>query len=198
MTEGALDRSYATGAALFRAGSIPPGVFVVVTGRVRVTRARDGRQYVVHSEGPGGTLAELPFFEQGPVPATAVALEPTRCLILTRAALREIMRDDPGVAWLFLQRLSGRVRSLLEKLDQASTQSVRARLAGYLLARATAERAGDFSLGMTQAQLAEELGTVREVLVRSLAQLRKAGAISSAARGRYRVANLAALRELTY
>ncbi|MEX2177222.1 MAG: hypothetical protein WD801_00835 [Gemmatimonadaceae bacterium] len=46
-----------------------------------------------------------------------------------RATLREIMRDDPAVAWLFLRRLSARVRELVERLDRASTQGISARLA---------------------------------------------------------------------
>jgi CRP-like cAMP-binding protein len=159
-------------------------------------RSRDGRQYVVHTEGRGGTLAEVPFFEGGPLPATAIATEPTRCLILDRDALRNAMRDDPAVAWLFLQRLSARVRGLVERLDRASTQSVPSRVAAFLLSRAQSAGSAPFTLGMTQNTLAEELGTVREVVVRALARLRDAGVIASAGRGRYIVKNLRALQEI--
>ena len=193
---GAVERTYPVGAALFRAGTEPAGIYIVVSGRVRVVRSRDGRLYVVHTEGRGGTLAEVPFFEGGLLPATAVATEPTRCLILDRHVLREAMGDDPAVAWLFLQRLSARVRELVERLDRASSQSVPTRLAAFLLARAQSAESDHFTLGMTQAALAEELGTVREVLVRALAQLRAAGVIGSAGRGRYVVTNLRALEEM--
>ncbi len=196
LIDASVERAYVAGDTLFRAGTQPAGIYVVVSGHVRVIRARDGRQYVVHTEGPGGTLAELPFFEEGLVPATAVAIEPTRCLILNREALRAIMRDDPAVAWLFLRRLSGRVRELVERLDRASTQAIPARLAAYLLTRVESARTDQFTLGMTQRDLAEEVGTVREVVVRGLARLREIGVIASAGRGRYVVRDLAALREL--
>jgi CRP/FNR family transcriptional regulator len=196
LIDASVERAYVAGDTLFLAGTQPAGIYVVVSGRVRVIRARDGRQYVVHTEGPGGTLAELPFFEEGLVPATAVAIEPTRCLILNREALRAIMRDDPAVAWLFLRRLSGRVRDLVERLDRASTQAIPARLAAYLLTRVESARTDQFTLGMTQRDLAEEVGTVREVVVRGLARLREIGVIASAGRGRYVVRDLAALREL--
>jgi GTP-sensing pleiotropic transcriptional regulator CodY len=49
---------------------------------------------------------------------------------------------------------------------------------------------------MTQTALAEELGTVREVVVRALRALRQAGAIESAGDGKYHVANLAILNQL--
>jgi DNA-binding transcriptional regulator YhcF (GntR family) len=45
-------------------------------------------------------------------------------------------------------------------------------------------------------ELAEELGTVRELVVRALAQLRDAGLVASAGRGRYVVRDLAALTDL--
>ena len=194
MIDGAVERRYAAGATLFRAGTEAPGLYVILSGRVRVIRSREGRQHVVHTEGPGGTLAELPFFEEGVLPATAVATEPTRCLILNREALRAIMRDDSAVAWLLLRRLSARIRELVERLDRASTQGIPARLAAFLLTRS--DHAEPFTLGMTQAELAEELGTVREVIVRALAQLRDLGVVASAGRGRYVVRDLAALTKL--
>lgn len=196
LTSSGTLRAYPAGTTLFRAGTKAAGLYIVLAGLVRVTRSRDGRQYVVHTEGPGGTLAELPFFEEGVLPATAVAIEPTRCLILSRDTFRAILRDDPAVALLFLRRLSARVREVVERLDQASTQSVRARLAAFLIKRAEANDRQPFALGMTQAALAEELGTVREVVVRGLSQLREIGAIGTTGRGRFVVKDPVRLGEL--
>jgi CRP-like cAMP-binding protein len=197
LATSAADRSYEAGATLFRAGTRPIGIYVVVSGRVRVVRSRDGRQYVVHTEGPRGTLAEVPFFEEGMLPATAIAVDATRCLILNRERLRAMMGEDPAVAWLFLRRLSTRIRELVERLDRVSTQAIPARLAAFLLTRAGAVERQPFTLGMTQSELAEELGTVREVLVRGLARLRDAGVITCAGRGRYVVRDATALKQLS-
>ena len=196
LLRSASTHSYARNAALFRAGERAPGIYVVLTGRVRVLRSRDGRQYVVHTEERGGTLAELAFFEDGMLPATAIAVQPTRCLLLRRDALRSLMRDDPDLAWLFLRRLSSRVRELVSRLDSASTQAVPARLAAFMLSRMPSTARAPFTLGMTQLELAEELGTVREVVVRALGRLRRVGVIGSAGRGRYSVRDAAALRVL--
>jgi CRP/FNR family transcriptional regulator len=188
--------SFAAGAVLFRAGTEAAGIYVVLSGRIRVMRSRQGRQHVVHTEGPGGTLAEVPFFEGGLLPATAIATRASCCLVLDREGLRAIMRDDPAVAWIFLRRLSARVRHLVERLDRASSQTVPSRLAAFIVARAASARSDTFTLGLTQADLAEELGTVREVTVRALARLRDAGLIESVGRGRYAVKDRAALEEL--
>lgn len=195
-------RHYSAGATLFRAGEHATGIFIVIDGQVRVASSRDGRQSVVHTEGPGGTLAEVPVFDGGVLPATAVAVTDARCLHLHRDALMAIMRDDPDVALLFLRRLSARVRHVVDRLDRVSTQPVVGRLAALLAARL--EHAGDHSpnptgadtvsLGMTQAAAAEELGTVREVIVRGLATLRAEGIIDAAGRGRFAVRDVEALR----
>ncbi|HYW32283.1 MAG TPA: Crp/Fnr family transcriptional regulator [Gemmatimonas sp.] len=189
-------RDFAAGATLFRTGDPPPGLFIVLSGQVRVLRSRDGRQRVMHSEGPGGTLGEVPLFEGGTMPATAEAVTDVCCLVIAKDALLAIIRDDPSVALLFLQRLAGRVRGLVERLDSASTQSVVGRLASYVLAQAAISESASFTLGLTQEALAEELGTVREVVVRGLANLRRDGVIASVGKGRYTVRDAAALRRL--
>ena len=49
---------------------------------------------------------------------------------------------------------------------------------------------------MTQTELAEEIGTVREVVVRALRELRELGAIESVGDGKYQVTDLATLQQL--
>lgn len=183
---------YAAHTTLFRAGEPAAGVFIVLSGEVRVLRSRGGRQVVVHTEGPGGTLGEVPMFEGGAFPATAEAVVASCCLVLGRDALTTIMATDADVALLFLRRLASRVRGLVERLDRMSSQSVPSRLAAFLLQRGGATNVA-FTLGMSQAALAEELGTVREVVVRHLAQLRATGVIAVVARGRYSIVDRRAL-----
>ncbi len=65
-----------------------------------------------------------------------------------------------------------------------------------VLARHAAAGGGAFTLGVTQAEAAEGLGTVREVLVRALRALRDAGLVAPVARGRYCVRDAAGLRRL--
>ncbi|HXE58097.1 MAG TPA: Crp/Fnr family transcriptional regulator [Gemmatimonadales bacterium] len=183
----AVERRYAAGETLFTAGSAPRGFFVVLEGEVRVLRGGARRQHVVHVEGPGGTLGEVSLFDGGGYPATAVASAPVRCLVFPRAAIEAALAADPQVAWVFFRRLASRTRHLVDRLDRLAARSVTSRLAALLLARADEAGPGPFTLGRTQSQAAEELGTVREVLVRSLRDLRSAGAIRWTGRGRYEI-----------
>jgi CRP/FNR family transcriptional regulator len=190
--------AYETGETLFAAGSQAQGVYVVTSGRVRVIRQAAGRRHVLHEEGPGGTLGEVPLFEAGGYPATAIAAEPTTCLVVGRDAIASAMRADPELAWRFLSRLAARVRTLVERVDGLAGRSVPQRLAALLAARhrrAAAPHAS-ITLGGTQQEVAEELGTVREVVVRAVRTLCDEGAIEPLGGGRYRVCDVEKLREL--
>jgi hypothetical protein len=67
-------------------------------------------------------------------------------------------------------------------------------LAEFLIKRADARRRSKIAIGMTQEQLAEELGTVREVIIRELQALRAAGLVRSLGPGRLEIVDATALR----
>jgi CRP/FNR family transcriptional regulator len=202
-----VEKRFSTGDRLWSAGDASEGIALVLEGKVRIVRVTGDRQTVIHSGEAGSTLGEVPFFTGEAYPATAIASEPTRCLFLTRAAVTEALALDSRLAFFFLRRLSRRVQSLVDKIDQNTATSVQTRLAKFILARHELARTAvstrskghntvAFSLGVTQAALAEELGTVREVLVRALRALREAGAIESAGDGKYRVADVTILQRV--
>lgn len=189
-------RRFRRGQALWTAGAEATGLAVVLSGRVRVVRAPSGRQHGVHTEGPGGTLGEVPFFAGGRYPATALAAEPTTCLWLDHATLARAVTADPDLAMRWLGRLAQRIRGLVERLDERTARSVEQRVAAFLLDRHSQTPARPFKLASSQAEAAEELGTVREVLVRTLRRLRESGLVESPIRGWYRVRDLRGLQRL--
>jgi CRP/FNR family transcriptional regulator, dissimilatory nitrate respiration regulator len=194
LADRAVARRFATGETLFRAGDEASGLMVVLEGKVRVIRRAGERAQVVHVEGVGGTLGEVPVFGGGGYPATAVAAEPTVCAVLAREALAAALRSSPDAAFVLLERLARRVREVVERLDRSALRSVSARLAEYLTVRADARGRSLVALGMTQTELAEELGTVREVIVRELHALRTAGLVRSLGGGKMEILDLPALR----
>lgn len=207
LLERSVERKFATGETLWSAGDRSEGITLVLEGRIRIVRGSGGRQLVIHSGEPGATLGEVPFFTGGLYPATAIAAEPTRCLFLPEAAVRRAIAVDPALAFFFLKRLSHRIENLVERVDRLTASSVQTRLAHFILKRYQAVRTSQrsksksgkytvFSLGMTQTALGEELGTVREVVVRALRALRESGAIESVGDGKYRVVNASILETL--
>jgi CRP/FNR family transcriptional regulator len=194
---GAVERRFGADEVLFLAGTPARGLYVVTEGRVRVVRGAGGRPHVIHEEGVGGTLGEVPLFEGSTYPATAVAAEPTRCLLLTRESVRAAVRAEPDIALALLARLAARVRHLVDRVDSRTARPALQRLADLLIERHRAAGGRSFVLARTQQAAAEELGTVREVVVRGLRALRHDGVIRTAGGGRYVVTDENALRRLS-
>ena len=185
---------YPPNAVLFLTGSQSRGWFIIVEGKVRVVRGSGARQHVVHTEVAGGTLGEVPLFTQGTHPATGIAAEPTRCVVFDRASLEAAIAEAPSIAFLLAARLAFRAEALVDRLHERSATSVQTRVIEFLLGRRTSRSGSTISLGMTQQALAEDLGTVREVVARELRALVKRGWIESLGGGRYQLLDVRALR----
>jgi CRP/FNR family transcriptional regulator len=188
-----IEARFEPNAVMFLAGSEPRGWYVVLEGKVRVVRGSGSRQHVVHTEGKGGTLGEVPLFGGGTHPATGIAAEPTQCALFSRAALEAAIGEAPAIAFIIARRLASRVRQLVDRLDERSARSVQSRLIEFLLTRPP-NASASITLGMTQQALAEELGTVREVVSREIRVLARRGWIQSLGGGRYRLVSIEDLR----
>jgi CRP-like cAMP-binding protein len=191
----AVARKHSKGAVLWRAGKPSRGLYVLLDGRVRVLQTRSGRQHVVHTEGPGATLGEVPLLDGAGYPATCIAATAGECLVVQEDAMRAAVRADPDFAWRLLEGLGSRVRQLVARLQRNTFATVRSRLASSLLAEAT-DREGLIRREGTQESWAEDLDTVREVLARELAKMKQEGVIASDGGGTYRVLDEEALERI--
>lgn len=189
-------RRFPKGAVLYRAGYAADGLYVILAGRVHVSRESRDRVELLHTETAGGVLGAIPVFGGGPFPATATALKPTRCAHIPIDAVRRLLRDDHAFTSFALAGLAQRARVLLHRIDELTAMTIGTRVAAHLLACADASLGAPFTLGMSQEALARELGTAREVVVRALRSLIDAGAIARAGRSRFVVRSLTILRAL--
>jgi CRP-like cAMP-binding protein len=185
-------RKYRPGQYLWRAGDTSHGLHLVVTGRVRILRDEGRWQHVVHVEGAGASLGEVPLFAGGGYPASAVAAEATSCVVIDRSSLQAVMARHPNLAWSLLESLATRVRDLVERLSSRTGDPIQTRLASYILSQPRAP-SGALLLRETQQAIAEELGTVREIVGRQLAALVQARVLERRGRGRYAVVDEAGL-----
>lgn len=195
-------RRYRAGEVMWTEGAASHGITLVTEGRFRIVRtSANGRQTTLHWGLPGETLGEVAFFSGGAYPATAIAAAPSRCLYFDRAAISQAIAQEPALAWHFFERLAARVRLLVDRVDSLASHGVRSRVASYLLALArdatvNVDGSTVVRLGLTQQELAEELGTVREVIVRALRALREEGVVRSARGGRFEILDRANLERI--
>ncbi|TVP42294.1 MAG: Crp/Fnr family transcriptional regulator [Gemmatimonadales bacterium] len=181
---------------LFRMGDPCEGLWVVVRGRVRVYRAsRSGREQVLHDQGPGQPLAEVPLFDGGSCPAHARAEEDSELLFLPRADFELLYRSEPAIADAVIRDLGRRLRGAVRLIEKISLRDVPSRVGLTLLEFASAatgppgpdgaarvgaagvDRSRPFELSLTQTELAESLAATRESVARGLRTLREEGLI---------------------
>jgi CRP/FNR family transcriptional regulator len=187
---------------LFTTGEECRGLYIIEAGRVRIYRTNpEGREQVLHIEGPGRAVAELPLFDGGPYPASAVTLEETRLVFLPRADFEYLYRTHPDIAQAIIRALGRRLRHLVHLTETLAFRDVAARLA--LLLVGYAERSGrhtpdgiELTLDRTQEELALEIGAARESVSRAMKQLRRQGLIRPIDRDRLLVPDLSRLRAL--
>ncbi|MBK6494883.1 MAG: Crp/Fnr family transcriptional regulator [Gemmatimonadetes bacterium] len=178
-------RTVGDGFTLFRNGDRCSGLYLVLDGQVRIYRtATDGREQTLSLEGPGRPVAELPLFDGGPYPASAVTVTPSRLAFLPRAEFEHAFQTDPDVATAVVRALGARLRHLVQLVETLAFRDVAARLA-MLLADQADQRGtvvGDgvrLELLRTQEQLAAAIGTARESVSRAMKQLKTKGLIRS-------------------
>ena len=191
---------FAAGQPVFEEGAPCDGLWIVVAGQIKVFRtAAAGREQVLHIEGPGATLGEVPLFDRGGYVASAAALTTARLLWIPQGEIDALCRRHPAVALAIIATLARRVRAFAGLAGDLTLRPVRARLAGFLLDEA--RRAGrrtpegvEITLPGTREEIAARIGTVREPLSRALAALRRQGAVTVRGR-RLRVLDRKALED---
>jgi CRP/FNR family transcriptional regulator len=84
----------------------------VAEGRIKIFRTSPhGREQVLHVEGPGATLGEVPLFDRAGYVASATAQTAARLLWLPRRELDALCRLHPEVALAIIATLARRVRA---------------------------------------------------------------------------------------
>ena len=170
---------------LFETGDPARGLIVVVTGTLKLVRqSESGREQVLTIEEPGSSVAEVPLFDGGPYPATAIALEPSVVAMIPRADFFAILQKHPLIAVKVVENIGRRLRRLVFLVEELSLKEVGQRLAGFLLEAAeTHGRKGpggvvEVDLELSNQEIANRVGTVRELVSRCLGRLRSAGIIA--------------------
>lgn len=181
-------RRYAQGEVMFAEGDACQGLYVLVSGRVKIFKtSASGREQVLAVEEPGSSFAELPVFDGGPYPASAAAMSDTEVLFISRADVRALCLERPEVALKILQVVAARQRRVVAVIEELSFTTVRHRLVSWLLRQATAhgrpsERGTVITLPASHQELAAHVGTVRELVSRNLTRLQAQGFIAVEAR----------------
>ena len=176
---GAVVEAVPAGTTTYRAGG-EPRPYLIVEGLFRsYFSGPDGRQVTVRYAREGDVLGVVAA-TGGPSPLHVQALLDSQRLLLESDTLRELARRDADVAWAMLGELTNTVYSLWNEIAATAFASVPQRVARHLLEIAAREQeaeGGGLIAHVSQQELADLAGSVREVVARALRELRDEGIV---------------------
>jgi CRP/FNR family transcriptional regulator len=178
-------------APILHKGQSISGAYFVVRGRLRVfSLAPDGNEATLYFINPGETcvFALNSLFNDLRYPAWVQAETDTTVALIPGPVFRQLFAQEPSIQDVTVRALSTLVFRLMDELEEIHSYKLEQRLANLLLIHASA--AGE--LPMTQQQVAQHLGTTREVVARLMGEFVARGYVETG-RGLTRVKDAAGL-----
>jgi CRP/FNR family transcriptional regulator, cyclic AMP receptor protein len=169
-------------------GEPAPFLELVISGVVRVfVTAPDGRTMTIRYCRPGALIGAPSLFASPyAMPAPTQALVDAELLRMSPTVARRAAKRDLRVATALLSEVSERVLSFVSEISGSAFATVRQRVARHLLdlaserlpEPASEQRSGsELVVRVSQRELADAVGTAREVVVRVLRELRQEGIV---------------------
>ena len=187
VVEAGRDLEMRRGDLLFREGDDPDELFVVVSGRIAIAnKSIDGRESMVALMEEGDLFGEMGLFDGRGRSAEARALETSVVTAVPYGPVRNLYENDPALLWRVVAMLAGRLRTVDAALADSVFLDVTGRTAKRLLDLAGED--DEFSLPITQEELAGMVGASRERVNKAIASFIRLGWIEQIDRT-YRITN---------
>ncbi len=176
------------GERLYDEGDIDDQLYVVIEGKVKLTRtSSDGREVLVRVQGPGDMFGELAMFDPTYRTSNASAVTDARLAAIDHDDLRAVLLDRPAIALLLLRELAQRLRIITDANTNLIFTDVPGRVAKALLELAdkfgTQQHDGTLvTHDLTQEELAQLVGASRETVNKALADFAARGWIQLSAK----------------
>jgi CRP/FNR family transcriptional regulator len=181
-------KNLSAGQLLFSEGEPCHGLHIIAQGKIRIFKtSANGREQVLAVNVPGESVAELPVFDGGTYPASAVAIEDAEIAFISQRDFHTYCLEHPEVALKVLAVVGARLRRLVGIIEELSFTTIRQRLIAVLVKLAESEgrntaRGIEIQLPASHQELANQLGTVRELISRNLMRLQAEGLVDVDAR----------------
>ena len=179
LVEQAIPLDLEAGATFYPEEGDPP-MALVISGLLRVyLTSAEGRQITVRYAREGDVLGTA-VAVAGPVRTPVQAVTDSRVLLLSVAVAQRLAQTNASVAWAFAQEVTRRLYDVLDEVAGTAFASVKARVARHLLDLSNRDQENArWTVTATQQDIADAVGSVREVVARVLKELRAERLIDS-------------------
>jgi|MudIll2142460700_1097286.scaffolds.fasta_scaffold47758_2 CRP/FNR family cyclic AMP-dependent transcriptional regulator len=176
----AVKRVYPRNTILISKGDVSDQLYVVLSGRLKVTIPdASGREIIISWLGEGDYFGEIALIDGESRTATIATTEASEVLTIARAEFHRILKSNPELMLDLLTVLATKVRVATEKLESLAFDDVYGRLVKLLtqLAKPQDNR-WIVEQRLTHQDIADMIGSSREMVSRIMKALAIGGYIS--------------------
>lgn len=172
--------SFKKNSVIITQGEKTRSLFVITSGRLKVfANNEDGDQTIFTFMGAGDFFGELSLLDNAPRSASVIAVEDSTGYSLDYHNFNTFLNDHPEVCQPLFKALTTRIRQMDNTICNLSSRDIYGRLIQILYKEAEPQDNGKLiTLRFTHQDLAEMIGSSREMVSRILTDLRKGGYIS--------------------
>jgi CRP/FNR family cyclic AMP-dependent transcriptional regulator len=159
-------------------GDDSSSLFLILEGKVRVyLDDEEGRQIIINNMGAGNYFGELALLSDQKRSANVMTTEQSKMVIVERNDFLACLESDFSVTKQILLGLVERVQALSSDVKSLALQDVYSRLIRHLKSQAIDERGHLITPKTTHQEIANSIGSSREVVSRILSELKTGGYI---------------------
>jgi CRP/FNR family transcriptional regulator, cyclic AMP receptor protein len=170
---------YPKSAMLFVEGQLPRGIFVLCSGKAKLsTSSRGGKTVIIKISEPGDVLGLNAVISDRPYEATAEMVEPGQANFIARDALVQFLRENGEVALRVAEQLSRNYYAAYEEIRTLGLSASPSERLAKLLLNWSAEvpESADpqrLRLTLTHEEIGEMIGTTRETVSRLFSDFKR-------------------------
>lgn len=158
---------------LMNEGETGESLYLISSGKVKIFISdENGDEMTLFIEGPGSYIGEISLLDHAPRTASAMTLEPTEVILISKQAFFELISEKPEIAFSIISGLTKKMRRATENIRSLALKNVYQRLVLKLLELADDENGiNTISTRYTNLELGKMIGASREMVGKVLAEL---------------------------
>jgi CRP-like cAMP-binding protein len=117
---------FGVGQEIFRQGQPPRDAYLIERGKVEISRTNNGQKIVIGYRETGDIFGEMALIDQAPRMATATAIEPTVCVVITASLFNEHLGKATPLLKKILTTFTGNLRAVGERVSGGGARKVEA------------------------------------------------------------------------
>jgi len=161
-----------TGTVLFREGDRGEEMFILQSGKVKISKKIRGVEKTLATLEKGEFFGEMAILNDKPRSASAETIEDCEMLVIDRKTFEVLLRSNVEIAIRFIKRLADRLRETNDQMEALMIRDNTSRLVS-LLAKQVKEKKGAVSISIDElAGLAGIEGSQARMILEKLASVR--------------------------